>query len=157
MLTMATEEEQPFIELNTRFRHLTRSSLVFSSQSFSSQIVKSQTLLISPTSDGYRTTIRPVSQAITVHGELKGLFHILATELRQVAKLDFIGISQYDEATNKIRWPLTMTGGGDRGICLLVQRFVKRPSVGRCSAQRSPFIGAIPELEGIKIVENLLG
>ena len=28
-----------------------------------------------------------------------------------------IGISQYDEATNKTHWPLTMTGGGsDRGI-----------------------------------------
>src|SRR4029077_7501555 len=45
------------------------------------------------------------------------LFAFLATELRRVVKLDFIGISQYDEARNKTHWHSTLTGSGsDRGI-----------------------------------------
>jgi formate hydrogenlyase transcriptional activator len=59
----------------------------------------------------YKVLIR-LSRAITVHRELKELFHLLATELRQIVKLDFIGISQYDHATNKAHWQLSMTGGG---------------------------------------------
>jgi formate hydrogenlyase transcriptional activator len=59
----------------------------------------------------YKVLIR-LSRAITVHGELKGLFRLLATELRQIVKLDFIGISQYNHATNKAHWQLSMTGGG---------------------------------------------
>jgi formate hydrogenlyase transcriptional activator len=64
----------------------------------------------------YKVLIR-LSRAITAHGELKGLFCLLATELRQVVNFDFIGISQYDEATNQAHWHSTMTGrGSDRGI-----------------------------------------
>ena len=59
----------------------------------------------------YKFLIR-LSRAITEHGELKGLFCLLATELRQVMNVDFIGISQYDQATNKVHWHLMMTGDG---------------------------------------------
>jgi hypothetical protein len=44
-------------KLRARSRHLTISSLISSSQSLSNQIVRSKTLLISPTPNGYRTTI----------------------------------------------------------------------------------------------------
>jgi formate hydrogenlyase transcriptional activator len=64
----------------------------------------------------YQALIR-VSAAIAAQRDAGRLFAFLATELRRVVKLDFIGISQYDEATNKTHWHLTMTGGGsDRGI-----------------------------------------
>jgi len=59
----------------------------------------------------YRVLLR-ISQAMTAHGELKGLFCLLAAELRQVVNCDFIGISLYDQATNKAHWHLTMTGDG---------------------------------------------
>src|SRR5947209_6554498 len=49
---------EPFGKRESRFRHLTRSSLVYSSPSLSNQIIKSKTLLISPTSREYRTSIR---------------------------------------------------------------------------------------------------
>jgi alpha-beta hydrolase superfamily lysophospholipase len=55
MLTIATEEGQPFSKPTARFRHLTMSSLFSSSQSPSKQIQKSKTLLISPTPENYRT------------------------------------------------------------------------------------------------------
>jgi formate hydrogenlyase transcriptional activator len=44
------------------------------------------------------------------------LFPRLASELRRVVSFDFIGISQYDEATNKTQWRVNLSGGSDPGI-----------------------------------------
>src|SRR4030095_6389748 len=58
---------EPFSKLKARFRHLARNSLGCSSQSLSNQIVKSKTLLISPTSRELRTLIllaRPLPTTI---------------------------------------------------------------------------------------------
>jgi formate hydrogenlyase transcriptional activator len=64
----------------------------------------------------YKALIR-VFAAMAAEHDAGRLFPLLASELRQVVNFDFIGISQYDEATNKTHWHLTMTGGGsDRGI-----------------------------------------
>ncbi len=64
----------------------------------------------------YKALVK-LSRAITLHCELKGLFCPLATELRQVVNCDFVGISQYNQATHKAHCQLTMTGGGnDLGI-----------------------------------------
>ncbi len=49
-----------------------------------------------------------ISTAVAAQREPDQLFSQLASELRQVVSYDFIGISQYDEATNKTQWHLTM-------------------------------------------------
>jgi formate hydrogenlyase transcriptional activator len=64
----------------------------------------------------YKFLLR-LSRAITAHGELEGLLSLLATELRQAVNFNFIGISQYDRATDKAHWHLLMTGDGiDFGV-----------------------------------------
>ena len=64
----------------------------------------------------YQALIR-VFATIGAQRDAEALFPLLASELRQVVSFDFIGISQYDEATNKTHWHSTMTGNGiDRGI-----------------------------------------
>jgi formate hydrogenlyase transcriptional activator len=64
----------------------------------------------------YQALIR-VSAAVAAQRDAEGLFPLLASELRQVVSFDFIGISQYDEATNKTQWRLNLSGGGsDPGI-----------------------------------------
>ena len=64
----------------------------------------------------YKFFIR-LSRALTMHRDLKELLCLLATELRQVVNFDFIGISQYDQATNKAYWQSMITGdGNDFGI-----------------------------------------
>ena len=63
----------------------------------------------------YQALIR-VSAAMAAERDAGRLFPLLAAELRQVVNCDFIGISQYDEGTNKTQWHLTMAGGGDHGI-----------------------------------------
>jgi len=63
----------------------------------------------------YQALIR-VFAAVAAQRDAGRLFAFLATELRRVVKLDFIGISQYDEATNKTHWHSTLTDrGSDRG------------------------------------------
>jgi len=57
-----------------------------------------------------------ISTAVAAQREPDQLFSQLASELRQVVSYDFIGISQYDEATNKTQWHLTMTDGLDYGM-----------------------------------------
>jgi formate hydrogenlyase transcriptional activator len=63
----------------------------------------------------YQALIR-VSAAMAAERDSGRLFPLLAAELRHVVNCDFIGISQYDEGTNKTQWHLTMAGGGDHGI-----------------------------------------
>jgi len=63
----------------------------------------------------YQALIR-VSAAMAAERDAGRLFLLLAAELRHVVNCDFIGISQYDEGTNKTQWHLTMAGGGDHGI-----------------------------------------
>src|SRR5712692_9331626 len=53
----------------------------------------------------YQTLLR-VSQAIGSHRDPKELFGVLANELRQVIQFDGIGVVQFDEAGNKIKWHL---------------------------------------------------
>src|ERR1700739_1587511 len=43
-----------------------------------------------------------VSRAINVYRNPKELFRVLANELRQVVKFDFLGLFLYDEAANKV-------------------------------------------------------
>src|SRR6266481_1752570 len=63
----------------------------------------------------YKALIR-VFAAMAAEHDAGRLFPLLASELRQVVNFDFIGISQYDEATNKTHWHSTLTGSGsDRG------------------------------------------
>ena len=63
----------------------------------------------------YQALIR-ISAAMAAERDAGRLFPLLAAELRHVVNCDFIGISQYDEGTNKTQWHLTMAGGGDHGI-----------------------------------------
>jgi formate hydrogenlyase transcriptional activator len=63
----------------------------------------------------YQALIR-VSAAMAAERDAGRLFPLVAAELRHVVNCDFIGISQYDEGTNKTQWQLTMAGGGDHGI-----------------------------------------
>ena len=63
----------------------------------------------------YKALIR-ISAAVAAQRDPEGLFPRLARELRQVVSFDFIGISQYDEATNKTQWRSNLSGGSDRGI-----------------------------------------
>src|SRR3989454_6525588 len=53
----------------------------------------------------YEALIR-LAQAISAHRDPEELFCLLATELRQVVKFDAIGVAQYDEAANRVRWHL---------------------------------------------------
>src|SRR5690348_2404716 len=45
-----------------------------------------------------------VSQAISAQRDPKGLFCVLARELRNVIQFDGIGVAQYDEATKRVEW-----------------------------------------------------
>jgi formate hydrogenlyase transcriptional activator len=63
----------------------------------------------------YKALIR-ISAAVAAQRDPEGLFPRLARELRQVVSFDFIGISQYDQATNKTQWRLNLSGGSDPGI-----------------------------------------
>jgi formate hydrogenlyase transcriptional activator len=63
----------------------------------------------------YKALIR-ISAAVAAQHDPEGLFPRLASELRRVVSFDFIGISQYDEATNKTQWRLNLSGGSDPGI-----------------------------------------
>ena len=63
----------------------------------------------------YKALIR-ISAAVAAQRDPEGLFQRLASELRRVVSFDFIGISQYDEATNKTQWRLNLSGGSDPGI-----------------------------------------
>jgi len=63
----------------------------------------------------YQALIR-ISTAIAAQRDAEGLFPRLASELRRVVSFDFIGMSQYDETTNKTRWHSSMTGGIDCGM-----------------------------------------
>jgi formate hydrogenlyase transcriptional activator len=63
----------------------------------------------------YKALIR-ISTAVAAQRDPERLFPLVASELRQVVSFDFIGISQYDQATNKTHWHSTLTGSGsDRG------------------------------------------
>lgn len=53
----------------------------------------------------YEALIR-VSQAVSAHRDPKQLFHALAGELCQVVQFDGIGVVQFDDAGNKIKWHL---------------------------------------------------
>jgi len=64
----------------------------------------------------YKALIR-ISTAVAAQRDPERLFPLVASELCQVVNFDFIGISQYDQATNKTHWHSTLTrGGSDRGI-----------------------------------------
>src|SRR5947207_369394 len=45
-----------------------------------------------------------VSQAIGKQRDPKGLFCVLARELRHVIRFDGIGVGQYDEAAKRVQW-----------------------------------------------------
>jgi len=64
-----------------------------------------QTAVESTLADRYGTLFR-VSQAIGSHRDPKELFGVLANELRQVVQFDAIGVVQFDEASNKVKWCL---------------------------------------------------
>src|SRR5712692_835218 len=51
-------------------------------------------------------TLLHVSQAIGSQRDPKELFGVLANELRQVIQFDGIGVVQFDEAGNKLKWHL---------------------------------------------------
>ena len=64
----------------------------------------------------YQALIR-VFAVMATERDAGRLFPLLVSELRRVVSFDLIGISQYDEATNKTHWHSPMTSGGsDRGI-----------------------------------------
>jgi formate hydrogenlyase transcriptional activator len=64
----------------------------------------------------YKALIR-ISTAVAAQRDPERLFPLVASELCQVVNFDFIGISHYDEATDKTHWHSTLTrGGSDRGI-----------------------------------------
>lgn len=50
-----------------------------------------------------------VSRAIAAYRDPKGLFRVLATELRRVVDFDFLGLFLYDEKTNRINVPILET------------------------------------------------
>src|SRR5439155_8004167 len=54
-------------------------------------------------SERYEALIR-VSQAIGAHRDPKDLFSAMATEMHRVVQFDGIVVTQYDEASNEIRW-----------------------------------------------------
>jgi formate hydrogenlyase transcriptional activator len=56
-------------------------------------------------------TLMSVCVAIGTHHDIEGLFAALATELRRVVDFDFIGISQYEEATSRVDWHISKSGG----------------------------------------------
>src|SRR3984957_14132011 len=55
----------------------------------------------------YEALIR-VSQAVSAHRETRKLFEVLADELRHVVEFDGIGIAQYDETTEAIKWHVSI-------------------------------------------------
>lgn len=58
-----------------------------------------------------------VSVAIGTQHDIEELFSALATELPRVVDFDFIGMSQYEEATKKVEWHLTTSGSQiERGV-----------------------------------------
>src|SRR2546430_230325 len=44
------------------------------------------------------------SQAISAQRDPKGLFCVLARELRHVIRFDGIGVAQYDETSKRVKW-----------------------------------------------------
>src|SRR5712671_3330921 len=55
----------------------------------------------------YEALIR-VSQAVSANREPRKLFGVLVDELRRVIEFDGIGIAQYDEATDRIEWHISI-------------------------------------------------
>ena len=53
-----------------------------------------------------------VSRAIAIHDDIEGLVSALVTELFRVVEFDVIGISRFEEATNRVDWHLHRLGGG---------------------------------------------
>jgi formate hydrogenlyase transcriptional activator len=57
-----------------------------------------------------------VSVAIATHHDIEGLVSALVTELLPVVDFDAIGMSRYEEATNRVDWHLyQLTSGIERG------------------------------------------
>ncbi len=55
----------------------------------------------------YEALVR-VSQAIGIHREPKTLFDVLSCELRRVIDFDGFGVAQFDSATGKIHWHISI-------------------------------------------------
>ena len=53
-----------------------------------------------------------VSRAIAIHHDIEGLVSALVTELFRVVDFDVIGMSRFEEATNRVDWHLHRLGGG---------------------------------------------
>ena len=51
-----------------------------------------------------------VSRAIAIHHDIEGLVSALVTELFRVVDFDVIGMSRYEEATNRVDWHLHRLG-----------------------------------------------
>src|ERR1700688_3008065 len=57
-----------------------------------------------------------VSVAIATHHDIEGLVSALVTELLRVVDFDVIGMSRYEEATNRVDWHLYQSASGiERG------------------------------------------
>src|SRR5260370_364574 len=68
----------------------------------SEKMVASQPQIVSE-ARRYEALFR-VSQAISAQRDPKGLFCVLARELRHVIRFDGIGVAQYDETTKRVEW-----------------------------------------------------
>ena len=55
-----------------------------------------------------------VSKAIAIHHEIEGLVSALASELFRVVDFDVIGMSRFEEVSNRVDWHLHRPGGGAR-------------------------------------------
>ena len=53
-----------------------------------------------------------VSKAIAIHHEIEGLVSALASELFRVVDFDLIGMSRFEEVSNRVDWHLHRLGGG---------------------------------------------
>ena len=53
-----------------------------------------------------------VSRAIAIHHDIEGLVSALVSELFRVVDFDVIGMSRFEEATNRVDWHLHRLGGG---------------------------------------------
>jgi formate hydrogenlyase transcriptional activator len=61
-------------------------------------------------------SLSSVSVAIATHHDIEGLVSALVTELLWVVDFDVIGISRYEETTNRVDWHLYQSGSGmERG------------------------------------------
>ena len=74
-----------------------------------------QAQLEHPNATRYETLFR-ISQAIGVYRDPRELFRVLAGELCGIVRSDGIGVVQFDDAGNKIKWHLAEKCGESEAV-----------------------------------------